>query len=735
MIRHLRRLQELCRRPWASYLLVLLLQLKMVWGIWEYRDLTPGDTSFYFVNAYRWFKDLKCDLAWSPLYTAFYGTFLHVSTDAYVATVLHRLAIICLVTLLFLALLRRFLPAEWALLICAWWAILPVNYNAIYEVHLFAVIPLLLCWLLLSRNPPLWARAAALGLLLAATFLMRNEWIIAFSLLAVVCFFWERGLRKRAAPGTAPRGRAYAAAYGLALLSALALTAWFHSRSIVQYEVLRQGSRVKHTFNMCQVYAFGYQERHPEWTRSPWTECFDLMASTFGNRLPSLVEMIRANPRAVLEHFSWNLRLAPSGLQVLLFNASWDGRSPDYLEYVPLSKRSPRALVFSVAWLAALAAGLAALWRRRHYWWEHRLRDRALAWLAMLCVAAVSLVVIPMQRPRPAYLFSLGMFLMAATGMGLVALAERLPRLQRAAAWAPLALIGLLLVAPNHYCEWGRIRPRILLENYRWLVPFQDVIADVRTVFLKGDWYLEVPNYVGLGASQGLPYEVLQYRPAGMPFAGWLDQRGINLLFVDASLEQMLRADGTAQAFLRSPESARWKVIGRQEHGRNRWTLLQKTLAIYEDARELKLLNDAAADIGPADARDALRGSAVPTDGLFVGEGWYEPETYDGETFRWVDNDAEIVVTAPTGARRTLLVDVEPGPALPSRRTELQIRDVEGAVVARTVIGNRMEVVVDLPISPARPTLFRLHATGEAVILPSDARMLRFRVFRFAWKG
>jgi hypothetical protein len=577
LIQAWRRLRELSERPWASYLLILLLQLKKVWGIWEYRDLTPGDTSFYFVNAYRWFKDLKVDLVWSPLYTAFYGTFLHVSTDAYAATVLHRLAIICLGTLLFLAVLRRLLPPEWALLICAWWAVLPVNYNALYEVHLFAVIPVLVCWLLLARNPPLWARSAALGLLLASVFLLRNEWIIAFGLLAIACVFWERHLRKRAGPEAAPRGRSYVAGYGLALLSAVAVTAWFHSRSITQYETVRHDTRVKHTFNMCQVYAFGYQERHPEWTRSPWTECFDLMTSTFGNRLPSLMEMARANPRAVLDHFSWNLRLAPTGIQVLLFNATWDVHSPDYLDYIPLSTRSPRALVLSVAWLATLVAGMAALWSDRRHWWGHWLRERALGWMGMLSVAAVSLVVIPMQRPRPAYLFSLGQLLMAATGMGMFVLATRFPRLQRAAAaGAPLAVIALLLGSPNHYREWGRIRPRALLETYRRLVPFHDVIADARTVFLKGDWYLEVPNYVGLGASQGLPYLVLHYRPAEMPFADFLERRGINLLFVDEGLVEMLRGDDTAQAFLRSPELAGWKVIGRQEHGRNRWTLLQR---------------------------------------------------------------------------------------------------------------------------------------------------------------
>jgi hypothetical protein len=44
---------------WVSYALIAALQLKILWNIWRYRDLTPGDTSSYFLDAARWARRLE----------------------------------------------------------------------------------------------------------------------------------------------------------------------------------------------------------------------------------------------------------------------------------------------------------------------------------------------------------------------------------------------------------------------------------------------------------------------------------------------------------------------------------------------------------------------------------------------------------------------------------------------------------------------------------------------------
>src|SRR5262245_41353549 len=162
-------------KPWFSYLMIFLVQLKTIWGMWQWRDLTYGDTAGYFCTAYAWFRDFHVNIIWSPLYTAYYGSFLFLTPDVYLATVLHRMCIVLTASLLGLALLRRLLPPGLAWLVAAWWAILPINFNTLYEVHLFALLPILGVWLVIQWRDQPWSRGCALALLCLSCVLVRNE--------------------------------------------------------------------------------------------------------------------------------------------------------------------------------------------------------------------------------------------------------------------------------------------------------------------------------------------------------------------------------------------------------------------------------------------------------------------------------------------------------------------------------------------------------------------------------
>jgi hypothetical protein len=61
----------------------------------------------------------------------------------------------------------------------------------------------------------------------------------------------------------------------------------------------------------------------------------------------------------------------------------------------------------------------------------------------------------------------------------------------------------------------------------------------------------------------------------------------------------------------------------------------------------------AAVREGPADI--------IASPGMQLGEGWEPLETFRNETFRWVDNDAQLVVTPFKGEDANLLVTLEPG--------------------------------------------------------------------------
>ncbi len=580
-------LDGLASRPWFAYLMLLLLQAKVLWGI-QHRDLAIGDESGYYSRAFLWFKDLSVDLVWSPLYTSFLGTLMHLSTHAYFVTILHRIIIVLALDVMILALMRRLLPAWIAWLVAAWWVILPITFDTVSTVHLFAVIPVLAVWLLILHKASPWTRGGAIAILLVATVLVRNEYFVAALTLAAVCFWWETTRARREGPD--PRRSLYLLSYGVPLLAAAAIVLFFYARSIYHFPELWTGTRLehyrppwsahsglkpKHTYNMCQVYAVGYQQRHPEWSANPMLDCAGLMESTFGTPLPSLLEMIRGNPVAALQHVWWNISLIPSGVQLLLFNASAGTVNPDYFS---VQLRSRRALALSLITGSILAVGIFLLYRDRGFWWEYWLKDRALGWLAMLSVVAVAALIIPTQRPRPAYLFGQGIFLMALAGMCVFAISRRWPVVQNLSRWLPFVMVALLLLVPDHYRADGGGRP--LLTLYERLAPFAAIFNRPDTVFLVSGYPIEVHDYVGHNYFTSplidFDYTILDKAPADRPLPSFLDQLGVNLIYVDETLWQKLSANPVHRPFLASPESAGWKVLGFQDTETGKWMLLQK---------------------------------------------------------------------------------------------------------------------------------------------------------------
>jgi hypothetical protein len=594
--------------------MLLLLQLKVVWGAWDARDMTTGDTAGYYISAWRWYEKLTCNIAWSPLYTAFYGSFHFLTQDVQLATVLHRLVIVCCASLLVLALFRRLLPPGLAWLAAAWWAVLPINFNALYEVHLFALLPVLAVWLLVQSRDSPFARGAALAALALATLLVRNELAVATGLLTLVCAIWEyrRWLapsigvsEDQARPSSLNPDRYHLTPILAGYLAPLGIAAVVvgvtYQRSIVKFpELWTQTLRTKHTLNMAQVYSIGYQQRHPEWPGNMWVAFHALMRRDFGKDTPSFGEMIRANPRAVADHILWNYRLAPNGLQVLLFNSAWGKRNPDY---APIRTRSRTALVLSLLLLAVWAAGITLALKERFYWYQNYLRGRLLTWLAMLCVAAVAVPVIATQRPRPSYLFPLGVLIMGLTGLWVHILVHRLALVKQLSVLMPAVMVGLFLFVPSFYLKAAR-RPqsvdgrtdgqsvpprRLLSEAIEQLRPYQALIADPKTHFLKGEFCFEVSSYLGHGLCRPHDYGLLDERPASQPLSDFLESRDINLMYLDENLLYRLAATDPvgAQPFLGNTGDARWTLVACQDVPGQRWKLFRRVPYPVNERRTL----------------------------------------------------------------------------------------------------------------------------------------------------
>ncbi|HEV3089227.1 MAG TPA: hypothetical protein VGX96_18630 [Candidatus Elarobacter sp.] len=141
-----------------------------------------------------------------------------------------------------------------------------------------------------------------------------------------------------------------------------------------------------------------------------------------------------------------------------------------------------------------------------------------------------------------------------------------------------------------------------------------------------------------------------------------------------------------------------------------------------------------ASDLSPAAVRvfgiraHPLRPEIVPLlAGFRIGRGgWYTLEEAGDEAFRWVNGDAEIVVTEP-GAR-ALELDVAPGPALGSRPLTLDVRDGTDRI-GRFVLGSRQRIRLELPHARAVPYAIALRAEHRGSARPGHPRVLTFRVF------
>ena len=121
----------------------------------------------------------------------------------------------------------------------------------------------------------------------------------------------------------------------------------------------------------------------------------------------------------------------------------------------------------------------------------------------------------------------------------------------------------------------------------------------------------------------------------------------------------------------------------------------------------------------------------VVSPGLRLGRNWYPLEGEDGNRFRWVDNDAEIVVESEWIEGAKLMLTVQPGPGVGGNPFQLQVIDSDGHVLSQTEITGRQEVRCLLPAATRSKRIYRLHAVGGGAPSPGgDPRILNFCVLK-----
>lgn len=132
--------------------------------------------------------------------------------------------------------------------------------------------------------------------------------------------------------------------------------------------------------------------------------------------------------------------------------------------------------------------------------------------------------------------------------------------------------------------------------------------------------------------------------------------------------------------------------------------------------------------------RNAPEDITRPESGIYFGPGWFPVESYiPGEPFRWIDDDAQLLVRGrPRGGILTL--EVEPGPGVDQLPQPLKVLDESGSTAAEWQVVGRtsMELIVP-PSQNERARSFRFRVPGGGLPVPHDLRILNFRVFRCDW--
>ncbi len=122
-----------------------------------------------------------------------------------------------------------------------------------------------------------------------------------------------------------------------------------------------------------------------------------------------------------------------------------------------------------------------------------------------------------------------------------------------------------------------------------------------------------------------------------------------------------------------------------------------------------------------------------PGAGIELGRGWYRCELYEGETFRWVHNDAELDLQTLDGRPHSLSLEVVPGPGLDGKPFELRLCDESDRVVDRAMVLRRQWITLSAPHKPGQVSTFRLRIDSDDARISGDPRILNFRVFHLVW--
>lgn len=138
-------------------------------------------------------------------------------------------------------------------------------------------------------------------------------------------------------------------------------------------------------------------------------------------------------------------------------------------------------------------------------------------------------------------------------------------------------------------------------------------------------------------------------------------------------------------------------------------------------------------DIVPKETWEVLMQEESSIEGtsdlLCIWDNWGSVEEQHGKQFRWVNNDAELLLLNPTNEKHFLHLELEKGPAIESDSMKLAIM-LNSNVIEKLHLTAHQQVKIRLPIMARKENTIKLHLDHLGLPQGDDPRILDFRVFR-----
>lgn len=114
---------------------------------------------------------------------------------------------------------------------------------------------------------------------------------------------------------------------------------------------------------------------------------------------------------------------------------------------------------------------------------------------------------------------------------------------------------------------------------------------------------------------------------------------------------------------------------------------------------------------------------------LALGTGWYKFETYNGKTFRWINDNAQVIVPRAQPHPFAIELEVAPGASLGGAPLVISLKNAAGKEVAKSQpVTSRSVVELQVPAATAGEK-FTLSMPSKEAAVPHDPRKLNAQVF------